>query len=87
MGSDSEDRDRRPVMPSGCRWCGVDLRDHFQRWAPEVGWHQWTEPTAQQRKERILARHRRVKKSRKSDTQALASGLLSASLQIFPGVV
>ena len=40
--------------PSGCRHCGVDQREHMQRWKPAVGWHVWTEPTWAQRRERIL---------------------------------
>lgn len=42
--------------PNGCRWCGVDKEDHLQRWAPEVNWHLWVEPTAAQRKKRMLER-------------------------------
>ena len=42
--------------PSGCRHCGVEARDHFQRWASGVGWHQWVEPTREQIKARMLAR-------------------------------
>ncbi|EFL29376.1 hypothetical protein SSOG_09090 [Streptomyces himastatinicus ATCC 53653] len=42
--------------PMGCRWCGLDKRPHFQQWKPPVGWHQWTQPTQEQIKERMLAR-------------------------------
>ena len=45
--------------PSGCRWCGVDQREHMQRWKPPVGWHQWTPPTQQQTKTRMHARRAR----------------------------
>lgn len=45
-----------PHPPSGCRWCGVDLRAHFQRWTDAVGWHGWTPPTDAQTKARMLAR-------------------------------
>ena len=49
--------------PNGCRWCGVDREEHLQRWAPTVRWHQWAEPTAAQRKERMLARRARRDRS------------------------
>jgi hypothetical protein len=42
--------------PGACRWCRTEKYDHCQRWMPEVGWHQWTAPTDEQRKERMLAR-------------------------------
>jgi hypothetical protein len=51
-------------LPSGCRWCGVDEREHMQRFKPPVGWHKWEPPTLDQRKERMLARRRRVSGNR-----------------------
>lgn len=51
--------DLRLPAPSGCRWCGVDEREHMQRWKPPVGWHSWEPPTLRQRKERMLARRLR----------------------------
>lgn len=42
--------------PSGCRWCGVDERDHMQRWKAPVGWHKWTQPTSDQIKTRMQQR-------------------------------
>lgn len=44
--------------PSGCRWCGIEARGHAQQWVAEVGWHAWTAPTVQQRKDRMLKRRR-----------------------------
>jgi hypothetical protein len=44
------------MTPSGCRHCGVEQRDHFQRWTPEAGWHGYTPPTQQQIKDRMNAR-------------------------------
>lgn len=58
MANDETESDHDTSSPSGCRWCGIEARDHFQRWKPPVGWHQWEEPTAKQRKERLLARRR-----------------------------
>lgn len=43
--------------PSACRWCGVPEREHMQRWKPPVGWHKFEQPTRQQIKDRMLARH------------------------------
>ena len=43
--------------PNACRWCGIDKREHMQQWKPPVGWHQWTPPTQDQIKARMLARH------------------------------
>ncbi len=42
--------------PNGCRWCGVDSHDHWQRWHPEGGRHGWTQPTDEQRLSRMRAR-------------------------------
>jgi hypothetical protein len=44
------------ATPSGCRWCGIEEREHFQRWKPPIGWHGWTSPTSEQRLERMRAR-------------------------------
>jgi hypothetical protein len=43
-------------QPSGCRYCGIEERSHFQRWTDAARWHGWTAPTAEQRRERLLAR-------------------------------
>jgi hypothetical protein len=43
--------------PNACRHCGIDKREHMQQWKPPVGWHQWTPPTQEQIKARMLARH------------------------------
>jgi hypothetical protein len=45
-----------PPNLNGCRWCGIDQRDHMQRWKPPVGWHQHEAPTPAQIKARMLAR-------------------------------
>lgn len=45
-----------PLPPSACRWCPHEKRDHMQRWTKTVGWHQWTQPTQDQIKARMLAR-------------------------------
>lgn len=42
--------------PGGCRFCGVDQREHMQRWTRGVSWHVWTQPTQEQIKARMLAR-------------------------------
>ncbi|MFC8531883.1 hypothetical protein [Nocardia sp. NPDC057227] len=42
--------------PNGCQHCGIDKDQHLQRWAPGVRWHQWVEPTDEQRKRRLLDR-------------------------------
>ncbi|PLW73711.1 hypothetical protein C0036_05750 [Streptomyces sp. DJ] len=54
----TEGSDLRIPAPSGCRWCGVDQREHMQRWKPPVGWHEWVAPTLEQRKKRMQARRR-----------------------------
>jgi hypothetical protein len=63
-------RDEKPSdlipTPSGCRWCGIDKRDHLQRWTKRAGWHTWEPPTIAQRKARILARRRDPEASRRS---------------------
>jgi hypothetical protein len=44
------------VEPNACRHCSVGEREHYQRWTKTAGWHEWTEPADQQRKEQMLAR-------------------------------
>ena len=60
-------REQRPDQalpsPSGCRWCEIERHEHVRRWSAAAGWHSWTEPTMEQRKERILARRRPAKPS------------------------
>jgi hypothetical protein len=45
-----------PHPPSGCRWCGLGQREHFQRWHRNAKWHFWTPPTREQIKQRMQAR-------------------------------
>jgi len=42
--------------PSGCTHCGLEQRDHGQRWTTAAGWHRYTPPTQQQIKDRMNAR-------------------------------
>ena len=42
--------------PTSCRHCGIGHREHAQRWTSAAGWHQWTQPTQQQIKERMARR-------------------------------
>lgn len=51
-------RDHRfdPFPPSGCALCGLSDRDHYQRWARPVGWHQHVPPTAAHILDRMRAR-------------------------------
>jgi hypothetical protein len=44
------------IVPSACRWCGVERHDHWGRWADPVGWHQYVTPTQEQIKARMLER-------------------------------
>ena len=44
------------ISPNGCRWCGVDYQEHYQRWHPDGGRHGWIQPTQDQIKARILKR-------------------------------
>ncbi|MGK9463931.1 hypothetical protein ACSLFT_28455 [Streptomyces sp. G6] len=43
--------------PSGCRWCGIDKRGHGRQHSKSVGWHAWEQPTQEQIKDRMRARH------------------------------
>lgn len=42
--------------PDGCQHCGIPERQHMTRWKPGIGSHQWTAPTQEQVKTRMLAR-------------------------------
>lgn len=44
------------ATPNGCRWCGIEQREHMQRWKPPAGWHKWEAPTDVQRLARMRAR-------------------------------
>ena len=48
--------DDRP--PSGCRWCGIGERLHFDRWSD--GWHVFMPPTDAQ----IFVRMKRRRQAR-----------------------
>lgn len=48
----------------GCRWCGVDQREHVQLWVPSQGWHGWVAPTRAQVEARMWARIGRVRAER-----------------------
>jgi hypothetical protein len=50
--------------PSGCRWCGLDRRLHFQRWTDAAGWHKWEHPTQEQFKARMLERRSKAIEAR-----------------------
>ncbi|MCM2427350.1 hypothetical protein [Streptomyces sp. RKAG337] len=50
------DSERYYSTPSGCFHCGIGHREHAQQWTPAGGWHQWTPPTDEQVKARMLAR-------------------------------
>jgi hypothetical protein len=63
--------------PSGCRWCGVDEREHMQRWKLPVGWHKWEAPTLEQRKERMIARRRSAAGSQEAGPAGAATRLAS----------
>ncbi|WP_331731996.1 hypothetical protein OG613_47275 (plasmid) [Streptomyces sp. NBC_00015] len=52
--------DRHPhesAAPSGCRWCGVEKREHMQRREPSAGCLSWERPTGVQILARMHARH------------------------------
>jgi hypothetical protein len=63
--------DGSALDPSGCGMCGINERGHFERWASGPGWHRWTEPTSEQRLERMLAR-RAARNTTPETTQVLA---------------
>lgn len=44
------------TAPSGCAHCGIEAREHMQRWHAQAGWHQWVAPTQEQIKARMLTR-------------------------------
>lgn len=46
---------------NGCRHCGIGERGHGRRWENGIGWHEFVDPTDEQRKER----HRAAKETRK----------------------
>lgn len=49
-------RHRRAPAPNGCRWCGREERSHGLEWAASVRYHNWSAPTAAQRRARMVAR-------------------------------
>lgn len=75
--------------PDGCRWCGHEQRSHAQLWKPSVGWHQWTQPTGEQRLARMRARRAQRLAPPPEPTIPLLPGgttdLTGASIVIEPG--
>ncbi|ONI92657.1 hypothetical protein ALI22I_02635 [Saccharothrix sp. ALI-22-I] len=74
MTSDDEQGESGLTTPNGCRWCGLGEREHYRRWKPPVGWHHWTPPTDDQRKERMQARRRHVEGPHDVDDRYLLCG-------------
>ena len=60
MTARTDQPDNPLPTPNGRRWCGLADADHYRRWKPPVGWHGWTPPTDEQRKQRMLDRRRRA---------------------------
>lgn len=60
MIGDGDRNDWPLTTPNGCRWCGLEEREHYRRWKPLVGWHYWVAPTDEQRKQRMRARRERI---------------------------
>lgn len=50
--------------PNACRWCGDDQHHHGWQYHPEAGLHQWTEPTDEQRLQRMRARRQTTTSSK-----------------------
>ncbi|MFJ4700561.1 hypothetical protein ACIP5N_21720 [Streptomyces sp. NPDC088768] len=48
------------TTPNSCRRCGIDHREHAQRWTAAAKRHQRTPPTQQQIKARRRARRART---------------------------
>lgn len=46
------------IIPSGCAHCGLGQYEHGQRWAEAAGWHRYAPPSAEQVKQRMIARRR-----------------------------
>lgn len=44
------------IVPSGCRWCGIAQRTHYQRWALGQGVHGYEPPEQWQIKTRMRRR-------------------------------
>jgi hypothetical protein len=44
------------IEPNGCKHCGVAKRSHPGLWSEGLGWHQYVEPSDEQRLERMKER-------------------------------
>ena len=42
--------------PNSCSWCGIERREHMQRWMEGIGWHGWIEPSDSLRLIRMRSR-------------------------------
>lgn len=51
------------VTPGACMWCDREERTHSIEWNDVVGYHNWIAPTTEQRKQRILAGRKGVRRS------------------------
>lgn len=58
------DRDPELALPppamDGCRWCSDPKDGHRSQWHPEVGFHDWEQPTDKQVEARALIRRSRL---------------------------
>lgn len=43
--------------PMGCAECGIARRGHARQYTEAAGWHAWKEPSQEQIKARMRARH------------------------------
>lgn len=53
--------------PDGCTHCGIDARDHAQRWTRDVGWHGYVPPSDAQRLQRMQTRRTTTTTTRKDN--------------------
>lgn len=73
------------AAPTRCGRCGVDEREHMQRWAapaaPAGGWHTWKAPTQHRIKARMIARraYRLAARAARAGTQFHATAWWTGS--------
>lgn len=59
------------TTPNGCTHCGVEQREHMQRWKLPARWHVWEQPTQAQ----ILARMQERRAQRQTRRELSALGI------------
>ncbi|MEV6738628.1 hypothetical protein AB0N14_17535 [Streptomyces sp. NPDC051104] len=67
--------DGHPLVPSGCRWCGIPEATHGRGYIASVGMHTWEQPTSAQVLRRMQARAKAQRHARHEQQPGTVFGM------------